>query len=132
MVFNRENVAKAIGAKMAVSFRGFDIGVYPLKNPDCYERLWNKVDKIHVISNDIRDLLYTHGFKDQADVIKITPAINTSLFKSDNKQFSGPENHFNSIARLHWKIGLEYTLEALALLKKEITDIPLSFNNFRD
>lgn len=119
MVFNRENVAKAISAKMAVSFRGFDIGVYPLKNPDCYERLWNKVDKIHVISDDIRDLLYTHGFKDQADVIKITPAINTSLFKSDNKEFSGYENHFITIARLHWKKGLEYTLEALALLKKE-------------
>ncbi|MFT4643970.1 MAG: hypothetical protein ACI8ZX_000368, partial [Planctomycetota bacterium] len=31
MVLNRENVAKAIGAKMAVSFRGFDIGVYPIK-----------------------------------------------------------------------------------------------------
>jgi glycosyltransferase involved in cell wall biosynthesis len=119
MVFNRENVAHAIGAKMAVSFRGFDIGVYPLKNPDCYERLWNKVDKIHVISNDIQDLLYTYGFKDQADVIKITPAINTSLFKSDNKEFSGHENNFITIARLHWKKGLEYTLEALALLKKE-------------
>ncbi|WP_100615108.1 glycosyltransferase family 4 protein [Confluentibacter citreus] len=119
MVFNRENVAKAISAKMAVSFRGFDIGVYPLKNPDCYERLWNKLDKIHVISDDIRDLLYTHGFKDQADVIKITPAINTSLFKSDNKEFLGNKNHFITIARLHWKKGLEYTLEALALLKKE-------------
>lgn len=130
MVFNRENVAKAIGAKMAVSFRGFDIGVYTLKNPDCYIRIWDKVDKIHVISSDIRDLLYTHGFKDQADVIKITPAINTSLFKSDNKEFSGHENHFITIARLHWKKGLEYTLEALALLKKE--SIPFHYTIIGD
>ena len=56
MVFHRENVAQAIGAKMAVSFRGFDIGVYPLKNPNCYKSLWSKVDKIHVISDDLQEL----------------------------------------------------------------------------
>ena len=62
MVINRENLARAVGAKMAVSFRGFDIGIYPLKNPNCYLKLWEKVDKIHVISNDIKALLYNYGF----------------------------------------------------------------------
>src|SRR5690606_27797648 len=33
MAFGRENVAKAINAKMAVSFRGFDIAIYPIKYP---------------------------------------------------------------------------------------------------
>ena len=35
----RETLAKAIGAKMAVSFRGFDINVYPIKHPECYTKL---------------------------------------------------------------------------------------------
>lgn len=119
MVVNRENVAKAIGAKMAVSFRGFDIGIYPLNNPGCYSRLWKKVDKIHVISNDIRDLVYTNGFKDQAPIIKITPAIDTAFFKNTKQQVPTKQLNFVTVARLHWKKGLIYTLEALALFKKE-------------
>ena len=119
MVFHRENVAKAIGAKMAVSFRGFDIGVYPLKNPNCYVKLWEKVDKIHVISNDIKELVYQHGFKGNAEIIKITPAIDTTFFKSEEEYIYTKKNNFVTIARLHWKKGLVYTLEALSLLKKE-------------
>lgn len=119
MIFNRENVAKAIGAKMAVSFRGFDIGVYPLKNPDCYNNLWKKVDKIHVISNDIKDLVYKNEFMGQAEVIKITPAIDTDFFNSEEEYIFSNNNNFITIARLHWKKGLIYTLEALAILKKQ-------------
>ena len=48
---NRENVGQAMGAKIAVSFRGFDIGLYPYKYPGCYNLLWKKVDKIHTISD---------------------------------------------------------------------------------
>jgi glycosyltransferase involved in cell wall biosynthesis len=119
MVLNRENVAKAIGAKMAVSFRGFDIGVYPIKYPNCYLKLWEEVDKIHVISNDIKDLVYQHGFIGKAEIIKITPAIDTTFFKSEEEYIYTNKNNFITIARLHWKKGLVYTFEALAILKKE-------------
>ncbi|MCK5816080.1 MAG: glycosyltransferase family 4 protein [Flavobacteriaceae bacterium] len=119
LALNRENIAKAIGAKMAVSFRGFDIGMYPIKNPNCYAKLWNKVDKIHVISDDIKQLLYQHGFKEQSEVVKITPAINTAVFNKEYEQSIPNNNKFVSVARLHWKKGLVYTLEALSLLQKE-------------
>ena len=42
---------------------GFDIGIYPIKHPNCYNRLWKKLDKIHVISDDIGSLIYNYGFK---------------------------------------------------------------------
>ena len=116
MALKRENLAKAIGAKMAVSFRGFDIGIYPLKNPGCYADLWKKVDKIHVISDDLHNLLYKQGFEGQVEVTKITPAIDMDFFKSDvERPFDQYE--FVTVARLHWKKGLEDTLQALALLK---------------
>jgi len=130
MVLNKENVAKAIGAKMGVSFRGFDIGVYPIKNPNCYVNLWRKIDKIHVISNDIKDLVYQHGFKGKAEIIKITPAIDTTFFKNEEEQKYSDKNNFITIARLHWKKGLVYTLEALALLKEE--DIPFHYTIIGD
>lgn len=119
MVLQRENVAAAMGAKMAVSFRGFDIGIYPLKKPNCYRKLWGKVDKIHVISNDIKKLVYENGFEGKAEIIKITPAIDTAFFRSEEEHLHTKKNNFITIARLHWKKGLVYTLEALALLKKE-------------
>lgn len=122
MVLGRENVARAIGAKMAVSFRGFDIGIYPLKHPQCYTKLWGKVDKIHVISEDIKDLLYGQGYNGQSGVVKITPAIDTAHFKTETKNHPFKQIHFVTVARLHWKKGLEDTLQALALLKKESVD----------
>ncbi|MGB1309269.1 MAG: glycosyltransferase, partial [Oceanihabitans sp.] len=126
LVLGCENLAAAKQSKMAVSFRGFDIGVYPIKNPNCYARLWETVDKIHVISNDIKQLLYSNGFKDQAPIVKITPAINTQYFSvSKQKQYTNPVQLI-TVARLHWKKGLHYTLEALALLKAE--GIPFRYN----
>src|SRR5690554_6045256 len=49
MALGSETVAKAIGAKMAVSFRGSDMAVYPVKNPGCYTMLWKYLDKVHTI-----------------------------------------------------------------------------------
>lgn len=118
MALNREHVAAAIGAKMAVSFRGFDIAIYPIKHPDCYDRLWKNVDKIHVISDDIKALVYKHGFKDEAELVKITPAIDISFFETRKEINFGEPIQFVTIARLHWKKGLDYTLEALSLLKQ--------------
>src|SRR5690554_4881676 len=118
MALGRENINKITGAKMAVSFRGFDIGIYPLKHPNCYKELFKKVDKIHVISDDLTDLLYKNGLSKEKQIVKITPAIDTSFFtpvtKTDNSILQ-----LSTIARLHWKKGLEYTLEALSKLKNE-------------
>ena len=121
MAIGRENVAKAMGAKMAASFRGFDIGIYPLRNPGCYKLLFDKADKIHVISNDLEQLLYQNGLdRQRANVVKITPAIDSRFF---TPVIAAEESEkivqFITLARLNWKKGLEYTLEALALLKQK-------------
>jgi glycosyltransferase involved in cell wall biosynthesis len=123
IALGRENVGKVINAKTAVSFRGHDIGIYPINNPNCYDLLWKKIDKIHVISNDIANLILKNGFTAGHKIIKITPAINTNFFKpktNHNPQFAVP--NFTTIARLHWKKGLEYTLEALTILKDKGVD----------
>lgn len=121
MALGRENVAQTIGAKMAVSFRGFDIGIYPLKHPNCYKSMFQKVNKIHVISDDLANLLYQEGLSEYKKIVKITPAIDTHFFLSEAKK----ENailQFTTIARLHWKKGLENTLEALCLLNQQGID----------
>jgi colanic acid/amylovoran biosynthesis glycosyltransferase len=116
-----ELVAKAIGAKMAVSFRGFDIAIYPLKNNNCYQLLWRQLDKVHTISDDLLNLAYDLGLPNTIPVEKITPAIDASFFSASKKVFNIPSNKIRmlSIARLHWKKGFIEVLEALSILNKK-------------
>lgn len=123
MAIGRENVAAAIGAKMAVSFRGFDHYVYPVKNLDCYKLLFSKDVKYHVLSQEMKnDLIKLSIANDK--IVKVTPAINTELFSNQSK-FEN-KNKFLTIARLHWVKGLDYTLEALSILDKKGIDFHYS------
>lgn len=120
MALGKENIAEAIGARMAVSFRGFDIAIYPLKHPGCYDYLWKKVDRIHVISDDIAALVVQNGGEIvRSKCVKITPAIDVDFFTnhSRGRSFQNPLQLL-TVARLHWKKGLDYTLEAVALLQQ--------------
>jgi colanic acid/amylovoran biosynthesis glycosyltransferase len=121
MALGKENVAEAIGARMAVSFRGFDISIYPLKHPGCYNQLWKKVDRIHVISDDIAELVVQHGGElANSKCVKITPAIDVNFFTNHSTRVSFQQPIvLLTVARLHWKKGIDYTLEALALLQRQ-------------
>ena len=123
MSVRRENTASAIGAKMAVSLRGYDISLYPLKNPGCYEFLWHKADKVHAISDALIQKAYQQGLSKAKSVVKITPAINSELFKRSAPS-PKPSNPLQlvTVARLKWVKGLEYILEALATLQKNGVD----------
>nr|WP_321223019.1 glycosyltransferase family 4 protein [uncultured Psychroserpens sp.] len=117
----KENLAKAMGAKMAVSFRGFDLYLSPLKRNDYYKILFQKDVQYHVLSQEMKQDLITNGIKDNR-VLVITPAINTTFFKSSAVSKKRDTLKILTVARLHWKKGLEYSLEAMALLKKKDID----------
>jgi colanic acid/amylovoran biosynthesis glycosyltransferase len=122
LVLTRENVASSINAKMSTSMRGYDLCIFPLKNPGCYKNIWSKLDKIHSISKDILKAAVDEGLDDLAKAVIINPAINENFFKKKNK--SSIQIHkkkkikFLTVARLHWKKGLEDTLYAMSILKK--------------
>ena len=120
IAIGKENLAKSINAKMAVSFRGFDIGIYPLKNNNCYALLWEKVGKVHVISDDVLSLCYKNGMKKATDYKKITPAIDVNKFKTEHRNFiTSDKVNFLTIGRLHWKKGYVDMLTALSKLKEK-------------
>ncbi|MEM6517395.1 MAG: glycosyltransferase family 4 protein, partial [Bacteroidota bacterium] len=117
---NKENVAEANRSKMAVSFRGFDLYLSPLKHPGCYNKLFKKTLKYHVLSNQMKERLIKYGIKNQ-DIKVIPPSIDLNLFKRNNSNLSNFSKTVNilTVARLHWIKGLQYTLQALSILRNQ-------------
>ncbi|MDQ3020520.1 MAG: glycosyltransferase family 4 protein [Bacteroidota bacterium] len=119
MSLGHENTAKATGARMGVSFRGYDINIYPLKNPDCYKKLWANVDKVHSISDYLRVKALTLGLKSQTPYEKITPAIDTTFFKvkSDPGKINLPVKIL-TVGRLNWVKDFETAVSTMKILKE--------------
>ncbi len=120
MTLKRENIAKAIGAKMSISFRGYDINIYPLKNPNAYNKLWNKVDKVHTISDYLHKKALRLGLSAATKFQKITPAIDLSLFKVKNSPGSiKMPLRILTVGRLSWIKNYETAISAMNLLKSK-------------
>jgi len=117
MAIGRENVARAIGAKMAVSLRGYDMDVYPLKNANCYQLLWNRADKVHSISKYLLQKACTLGLDEQINSKIIVPAVSKEISPKKSMEFQNPLQLL-TVARLHWIKGLEYAIRAVATLKE--------------
>ncbi len=116
-----ETVAKAIGSKMAVSFRGFDINVYPLKFPDCYKKLWKHVDKVHSISHYLLNNAITLGLSAKTPSTIITPAVQLDTLPISNKLASSSAVTIKlvTVARLTWIKGLDVAIAAMGKLKEK-------------
>ncbi|MBC8196781.1 MAG: glycosyltransferase [Candidatus Marinimicrobia bacterium] len=117
MGIGRENLASAMNAKSAVSFRGYDIGLYPHQHPDCYNLLWGTIDKVHTISDDLYQRALNLGLNSKTPFEKITPAINTEFFNSIIQEDLHNPLRILTVGRLAWKKGFEYCLKSLQLLK---------------
>ena len=119
LAHNRENVAQTIDSKMAVSYRGFDLYLSPLKHKNCYDILFSKRVKYHVLSNKMKIKLIDNGIVDSTIEV-ITPAIDISVFKNaDRKIIKKGILNLVCISRLHWVKGVNYLLDALRILKEE-------------
>ncbi|QIE60627.1 glycosyltransferase family 4 protein [Rasiella rasia] len=112
-----EQVAEAIGAKMAVSFRGFDINVYPLKHPGCYNLLWTKVNRVHSISKYLHTKAISFGLSSKTPFEIITPAVDLEALPK-SVALTNKTMQILTIARLTWIKGIETAITAMRLLKE--------------
>lgn len=115
---NRENVGRAIGAKLSTSFRGYDIELYSLTRPGVYSLLWNRLDKVHTISDALYRKSRSLGLPESVPCEKIIPAIDASRFLHERShRDSGDFVKILTVARLQWVKGLEVAIDAMAILK---------------
>jgi len=119
IAIDRENIALALNTKLAISLRGFDIGLYPLTHPGCYKKLWTRVQKVHSISDDLFQLALENGLPASTPFQKIRPAIDVLKLKpKDNPGEIQNPIRILSIGRLEWKKGFTYALQAMQVLNQ--------------
>lgn len=120
VALGKEYLAKALGAKMSLSLRGADIAILPLSNPIVYKEVWALTDKVRSISTDLYQTALTYGLSPtlRPNIIFQTLDIQKKLLIKQDRKITHPIKIL-TVARLHWKKGLEYSLCAIALLKQE-------------
>lgn len=121
---HREYLGKVMGAKLSTSIRGYDVCIYPLFNKDVYHLLWANLDRLHTISDDLHKIAISLGLPSEIPVYKINPAIETKPFRNPKVMDTTKDVPLQiiTVARLHWKKGIEYALEALLILKSKGID----------
>ncbi|MBK8982166.1 MAG: glycosyltransferase family 4 protein [Ignavibacteria bacterium] len=119
MALRRENTAKSMDALMSVSFRGYDINIYPLKNPGCYKKVWENTDKVHTISEYLRSKAIRNGLSENTPFKKITPAIDPDKLPQTEirKDISSPR--ILTVGRLNWIKNYETAISAMKMLADE-------------
>ena len=120
LAIDREEVGKIMNCKTSLSIRGYDIALYTLNNSKVYLKVWNKIDKFHVISADLLEQAKFYGLERDTYRI-IPPAIDISSLPMPSFKELDQKMLFRIVivGRMNWKKGGEFMLEVLFHLKKK-------------
>jgi len=111
----RESVAPSLGARMALSARGFDVATSECALTGGLKPAFHRADKIHCISKDIARLAERAGAPAER-IILIPPAID---LPAENPVWQKVPGSILTACRLVWKKGLLYALQAMARLQAQ-------------
>ena len=117
----KEHLGKVMKCKLTTSFRGYDILNFPLKNKNCYNLLWDNLDKVHSISEYLYKSSLELGLSKKTPFKIIYPAVDLKKFRYQKRSQNKINTPINiiSVCRLTWQKGLDYALKAIEILKSE-------------
>lgn len=107
--------------KLVVSFRGYDLNVYPHEaegNKANLQRIFNRADRIHFISEGLMRTGISLGADPQKSLV-IRRSLWSDLDSKIVKQHNQNMLVILSVGRLVWEKGYVYAMEAIAILKKQ-------------
>lgn len=108
-----------LNCKIIVSFRGYDLNYIGLEQPNYYQEVWEKASSLHLLGNDLWLRAQRRGCPPNKPHILIPPAIDTQFFTPSQAAEEACSVHplrILSVARLEWKKGYEYALQAVRIL----------------
>ncbi len=114
---HRVHLPDAVACRASVSFRGFDLNYYALDVPGFYDAVFARVDRVHVLGEDLERRARARGMPDALPCVRIPPAVDPEFFaplvEPAEAEASERPLRLLTIGRLHWKKGLEYALAAV-------------------
>ncbi len=110
------------GIKIILSLRGSHINYSPYADNELaeqYKKLFPKVDKMHAVSKKISLKANQFGAKEDR-IERIYSALDVNLLKTFEKTDYAVHEPFRflSVGRFHWVKGYQYSIKAIAGLKK--------------
>jgi colanic acid/amylovoran biosynthesis glycosyltransferase len=123
LVLGRTHLQHALGAKLVVSFRGFDLNFSGLDDPNYYAHVWQSLAGIHCLGQDLWRRALRRGCPAQMPHVLVPPAIDLQRFDGEVRESraanisSDRPMRILSVGRLHWKKGHEYALLAARSLQ---------------
>ncbi len=124
LAVHRMYLGELLGCSVLVSFRGFDLNFAGLAERDFYRTVWQRADGLHFLGRDLWFRAQRQGCPPDKRRAFIPPAIDTVFFnagKEKTDELVGiPERplHILSVARLEWKKGHEFALQAVYALRQ--------------
>jgi len=121
---NKMYLREALGCRIMVSFRGFDISYAGLEDRTYYVETWRTADRLHFLGDDLLKLARTRGYNGPDKHVLIPPSIDHRFFEPgqlrDGAVCGTPDRPLRilSVGRLAWKKGYEFALAAVSRIAK--------------
>jgi colanic acid/amylovoran biosynthesis glycosyltransferase len=120
----RMHLKELLGCQVVVSFRGYDLNFVGLDQPDYYQSVWESVDAVHLLGQDLWRRAQKRGCPPEKRHALIPPSIEADEFCPPDREAGDSLErplHILSVGRLEWKKGYEYALQSVrALLDRGI------------
>lgn len=125
LAVDRMHIGELLGAKLIVSFRGYDLYKVGLQTSNYYREIWENADALHLLGRDLWNRAQLRGCPGGKLYRLIPPAIDPESFgkfdKHHTQKVGSSERPLRilSVGRLEWEKGYEYALQAVHLLREK-------------
>jgi glycosyltransferase involved in cell wall biosynthesis len=114
----RMHLREALGCRMVVSFRGYDLNTFRVDDESAYADVWRGADVLHLVSESLRDRALERGCPPDAPHVVIPDAVDVGFFAppaARDAEVGTAERPLRvlTVGRLHWKKGHEHGLAAV-------------------
>jgi colanic acid/amylovoran biosynthesis glycosyltransferase len=123
LALGRTWIGAALGCKVIVSFRGFDLNLSGLDQDGYYREVWEGADALHFLGTDLRRCAIRRGCPADVPHVLIPPAIDIEFFKPDDAaarpevaEIAGRPLRILGVGRLDWRKGYDDALMAVRRL----------------